>query len=354
MGRTPETFRRRLSLARLFALLGIGFAFPVGGCSFLHEVQNTHYETVQADAQHDTQLAEAEHAKAIEYFSGRSCGGCDFSKAEEHLQKALVADVTFGPAHNTLGMLYLKQRKLYLAAWEFEYANKLMPERFEPIYNLALVYEAADKLDRAIEYASMAFSLAPRNPDVLEILIRTRMRNGESIEEVKPLVKEVLFYETRPPWICWAKEQLSRAPETPSRKPAFPPPAPGEAPPPEPLLRQGSEPPAPQDAPPPKIARPILPGQATTSIGPLRPDLFLDVGQSDSQSVTKPDTPPNQPLLISTGPNAQSRQIRQDDLQPAGASQTTGPNSSSEGGPSLPNADTSGHATVAPEIPETP
>ncbi len=119
-----------------------------------------------------------------------------------------MADVTYGPAHNTLGMLYLKQHKLYLAAWEFEYANKQMPERFEPLYNLALVYEAADKLDRAIEYASMAFSIAPRNADVMETLIRTRLRNGESIEEVRPLVKEVLFYETRPSWVCWAKEQL--------------------------------------------------------------------------------------------------------------------------------------------------
>ena len=49
---------------------------------------------------------------------GRTCGGsCDLAKAQEYLQKALVADVTYGPAHNTLGMLYLKQRRLYLAAW---------------------------------------------------------------------------------------------------------------------------------------------------------------------------------------------------------------------------------------------
>ena len=330
-------------------------ALVASGCAALQETKATHYETVQADGQHDTQTAEAEHAKAIEYLSGQKCGGCNFVNAEEHLQKALVADVTYGPAHNTLGMLYLKQRRLYLAAWEFEYANKLMPERFEPIFNLALVYESADRLDRAIEYASMAFSMAPRNPDVLETLIRTRLRNGDPIEEVRPLMKEVLFYETRANWVCWAKEQLSRA-ENPGRHPPFAPPAPGEAPPPEPLLKHRSEPPLPEDAPtqPPKVARPILPDRATSSMGPVRDGLFLEAAQSEPSTTAKSDTSANQPLLIS------GRRLptgRQSDAAPSSSPETlptTGTDPSSPNGPQLSDPNDSQGAKITPQFPEPP
>jgi hypothetical protein len=31
-----------------------------------------------------------------------------------------------GPAHNNLGIVYYRQKKYYLAAWEFQYAAKLM------------------------------------------------------------------------------------------------------------------------------------------------------------------------------------------------------------------------------------
>jgi Tfp pilus assembly protein PilF len=356
MCRISERLGRRLLAARLAVHIAVCAALVASGCAALRETKTTHYETVQADGQHDTQTAEAEHAKAIEYLSGQKCGGCDFVKAEEHLQKALVADVTYGPAHNTLGMLYLKQRRLYLAAWEFEYANKLMPERFEPIFNLALVYESADKLDRAIEYSSMAFSMAPRNPDVLETLIRTRLRNGDPIEEVRPLMKEVLFYETRANWVCWAKEQLSRAPENPGRHPPFPPPAPGEVPPPEPLLKHRLEPPLPEDAPtqPPKVARPILPDRATSSMGPVRDGLFLEAAQSEPSTTAKSDTPANQPLLISGRRLLTDRQSDAAGSSPPETLPAAATDPSSASGPRLSNGDDSQPAKIAPQFPDRP
>jgi hypothetical protein len=354
MCRISERLGRRFSAARLAMHTTMCIALVASGCAALRETKATHYETVQADGQHDTQTAEAEHAKAIEYLSGQKCSGCDFVKAEEHLQKALVADVTYGPAHNTLGMLYLKQRRLYLAAWEFEYANKLMPERFEPIFNLALVYESADKLDRAIEYASMAFSISPRNPDVLETLIRTRMRNGDPIEEVRPLMKEVLFYETRANWVCWAKEQLSRAPENPGRNSQFVPPAPGEVPPPEPLLKHRSEPHSPDDAPtqPPKVARPILPDRATSSTDPVRDGLFLQAAQSDPLATAKSDTPANQPLLISGRRLAAARQSDSATSSRPETLPTAGTDPSSPNGPQLSDPNESQAAKITPKFPD--
>jgi hypothetical protein len=357
MSRISPRLGRRSSAARLAVHLAVCTALVASGCAALHETKDTHYETVQADGQHDTQTAEVEHNKAIDYFCGRTCSGArDLCKAEEHLQKALLADVTYGPAHNTLGMLYQKQRKLYLAAWEFEYANKLMPERFEPLYNLALVYEAADKLDRAIEYASMAFSIAPRNADVMETLIRTRIRNGDPIEEVRPLIKEVLFYETRANWVCWAKEQLSRAPETLGHNSPFAPPAPGEVPPPEPLLRKGADPPAPQDAPTqaPKVARPILPDRATSSTGPVRDGLFLEAAQTEGPVIPKSDTPSNQPLLISSRPLPSARQSDGGASTQSGPAPVAGSDASSASDSPRPNDDASEGAKISPQFPETP
>ena len=337
MCRTSERLGRRRSAARLVVPATVCVALAAGGCATFRATEKTHYETVQADAQHDTQLAEAEHAKAIDYLSGHSCGGaCDLVKAEEHLQQALVADVTYGPAHNTLGMLYLKQRKLYLAAWEFEYANKLMPERFEPLFNLALVYESADKLDRAIEYASMAFSMDPRNPNVLETLIRTRLRNGDPVEEVRPLIQVVLFYESRPAWVCWATEQLMAAClKIPAAKRHF---APSrlhgrEVPPPEPLLKQCADPQL-HDSPaqPPKVARPNLLDRATSSTWPPCCDgaLLSEAAQSDSSAAAKPDTPLNQPLLISGRPPSQVRQADADQTSAGSRPQESAPTQRSD------------------------
>jgi hypothetical protein len=279
-------------------ILGVSLG-AVSGCNSFHETHQPQYETVQADPRHETAVAEAEHAQALKFLNGTSiCKECNPAKAEEHLQKALVADATYGPAHNTLGMLYLRQRRLYLAAWEFEYAQKLMPERFEPLYNLGLVYEAADKLDRAIEFYSMAFSISPRTPDVLESLARARLRNGETIANVRPLLKEILFYESRPFWVCWAKDRLGLAPEETAQDdvPAAPLPA-GDRrsnnshkrpPAPEPPLPDESSGPAP------KVAAPNPVNQLSSTAG-VRNDVFSELDQPAST-----DAPASAPLAIAS------------------------------------------------------
>src|ERR1051326_6844899 len=62
-------------------------------------------------------------------------------KAEQLLQSAVKADPFNGPAHNDLGVLYLRQSKLYEAASEFELARKLMPGNPDPRLNLGLTFE---------------------------------------------------------------------------------------------------------------------------------------------------------------------------------------------------------------------
>jgi Tfp pilus assembly protein PilF len=53
----------------------------------------------------------------------------DLTGAEREIRAAIAADPTFGPAHNNLGLIYFKQKKLYLAAQEFSDASGLMSNR---------------------------------------------------------------------------------------------------------------------------------------------------------------------------------------------------------------------------------
>jgi Tfp pilus assembly protein PilF len=262
------------------------------GCHVFERPQPAHYETVKPDPQHDTKLAEEEHKKSLKLFDSACSIPCrNWSKAEGHLQKALIADVAYGPAHNTLGMLYLAQRKLYLAAWEFEYAAKLMPERHEPIYNLGLLYESADKLAEAIEHYSRAFSMEPRNPDVLGSLVRARLRNGETVADLRPLLDELLFYESRTDWVAWASDQIALA-KPPHVGPSIPDPgAPTETVPPPP-----ANPPQPRSA---RRHAPLIPLPTEDS------NAVSKVGRSDQGG--RPESLPGTPMPMIIDPATTGR-----------------------------------------------
>ncbi len=71
-------------------------------------------------------------------------------QAEKLLREALVGDLYHGPAHNNLGAAYLKQRKLYEGAGEFEWTSKLMFGHPDPRMNLAFTLERAGRTDETI------------------------------------------------------------------------------------------------------------------------------------------------------------------------------------------------------------
>ena len=195
----------------------------VSGCKLFHREPTPKYQTVPASPQRDTKTSIKEHEKALKLLEDRLGGPKMLAKAEEHLQKALVADVTYGPAHNSLGMLYFQQHQLYLAAWEFEYAARVMPGRVEPLNNLGLVLESGGKLDEAIDAYSQAFVIDSQNPHVLGNLARARLRKGDEFEQVRPLLEELVFYDSRPDWVGWAEEQLGLNPKA-TTEPQTPPP----------------------------------------------------------------------------------------------------------------------------------
>jgi Tfp pilus assembly protein PilF len=173
------------------------------GCARLFRHHELNYQTVSADPNRDTDGAKAENEKAMKALERQR-----LDKAEKHLQQALICDVAYGPAHNNLGQIYFSQAKYYLAAWEFEYAVKLMPERPEPYNNLGLVYEKVGKLNEAIETFDTGLKLQPNNPELLGNLARARIRRGDSPADLQPLLQSLAFIDTRPEWVAWAKHQL--------------------------------------------------------------------------------------------------------------------------------------------------
>jgi Tfp pilus assembly protein PilF len=131
-------------------------------------------------------------------------------EAELAFKAALSADIMCGPAHNNIGKVYFRQNKLYLAAWEFQYALKLMPNQPEPLNNLGLVFEAAGKLNEATESYSKAISLEPDNIHAMGNLARARVRRGDQGADLAELLGQLALRETRPDWLAWERSMLSR------------------------------------------------------------------------------------------------------------------------------------------------
>src|SRR5687767_169946 len=163
------------------------------------------YETVAPAPNRNADAARQQNARAVALMDAG-----DHAGAEAALKAALAADVMCGPAHNNLGKVYFRQGKLYLAAWEFQYAMKLMPNQPEPPNNLGLVFEAAGKLDDAAESYGKAVALEPDNIHALGNLARARVRRGDHDADLRALLEKLVLRETRPDWLAWERGVLSR------------------------------------------------------------------------------------------------------------------------------------------------
>lgn len=184
----------------LILLTAFSFALAAG-CARLSN-ESTVYRTSEKSA-----IADSEAARYHEAAIGLMNQGA-YDAAEQELQNALVADVNYGPAHNTLGKLYYDQQKFYLASWEFEHAAKAMPNRAEPHNNLGLVYESVEKQELAIAAYEVAVALAPQNSNYLGNLIRAKVRRGDLSQELVLQLREFIHLDSRHDWTEWAKLQL--------------------------------------------------------------------------------------------------------------------------------------------------
>jgi Flp pilus assembly protein TadD len=178
-------------------------ALVTGGCSSASHPPSPDYKTLAKDLHRDTDKAKQATNQAVALMKQDK-----YAEAESLLQDALNADVTYGPAHNNLGVVYYHESKFYQAAWEFQYAAKLMPDQPEPCNNLGLVLEAAGKLQEAVTSYDEAVKMAPNNPQYVGNDARARFRRGDRDAKEKELLQRLITIDTRPVWSAWAREKL--------------------------------------------------------------------------------------------------------------------------------------------------
>jgi tetratricopeptide (TPR) repeat protein len=134
----------------------------------------------------------------------------DPAKAEELMHEALRVDLYHGPAHNDLGVLYLRQSKLYEAANEFELARKLMPGNPEPRLNLGLTLEKAGQYKLAFDAYNAALEVSPAHIRTLQAIARLTLRTGSKDDRLAGMLADITLRGETSAWRSWAKEQLSR------------------------------------------------------------------------------------------------------------------------------------------------
>lgn len=131
-------------------------------------------------------------------------------EAEALLREALTADLWHGPAHNNLGVLLLKQDRLYEAAGEFEWARTLLPGHPDPRMNLGFVMERAGKVDDALACYDTALEVFPGHLPTVQALVRLQIRERRTDARTVELLDQVAMRGPDPVWREWALWNLSR------------------------------------------------------------------------------------------------------------------------------------------------
>jgi Tfp pilus assembly protein PilF len=132
----------------------------------------------------------------------------DPAGAETTLCDALSKDLFFGPAHNNLGVVYLKQRKLYEAANEFEWARKLMPGHPDPRVNLAITLELAGRVDEALASYGAALEVYTDYLPAIEGLASLTVRAVKKDERLVGWLDTIALHGESNSWRDWARVQL--------------------------------------------------------------------------------------------------------------------------------------------------
>ncbi len=170
----------------------------LGGCALR---SNSPYGTPRQSDRNPLKAQELTH-QAAELVDS------DPQKAQRLLQEALTADLYHGPAHNNLGVIYLKHGQLYEAANEFEWARKLMPGHPDPRMNLALTLERAGRIDEAMDTYATALEVYANHLPTMQALSRLQLRHGRADDRTKAFLEEIALRGETTQWRDWARNQL--------------------------------------------------------------------------------------------------------------------------------------------------
>jgi len=188
---------------KTIAILTAATAILTTGCNRIGSL-GTDYTTVDRSSARDTASARKHTLTAVKLIEE---GKLD--EAREELKSALAADLFHGPAHNNMGGVHLKQKRYYLAAWEFQYAAKLMPNQAEPRNNLGMVFETVGRLDEAQQWYDKALALEPEEVEIAANLARIHTRKSINNERTRELLAMVVMKDQRSEWVRWARGRLA-------------------------------------------------------------------------------------------------------------------------------------------------
>jgi Tfp pilus assembly protein PilF len=134
----------------------------------------------------------------------------DPEKAEKLLREALTADIFHGPAHNNLGVMFLKKGLLFEAAQEFQWAQKTLPGHPDPRMNLALTMEKAGRTDEALTAYASALEVYDGHIPTLQAMTRLQLKSGRADDKTKAMLEEIALKGETESWRNWARGQLIR------------------------------------------------------------------------------------------------------------------------------------------------
>jgi hypothetical protein len=69
--------------------------------------------------------------------------------------------------------------------------------------------ERVGKLEQAVDAYEMANILCPNHPEVVGNLARVHWCQDKSNMRTRDLLEQLIFIDTRPDWVSWAKEQIA-------------------------------------------------------------------------------------------------------------------------------------------------
>lgn len=197
---TPPRFET-FCVTVLFAVL-----LAASGCESLakKKAANSPYAT-PAESARDPHKAQELTQQAI-----AALDEAKVDEAEQLLREALSADLYHGPAHNNLGVVYLKSNRFYEAANEFEWARKLMPGHPDPRMNLALTLEHVGRIEEALATYETALEVYPNHIGTLQALCRCQLRLGQRDGHTQERLREIALRGESDAWRNWAQMQLAR------------------------------------------------------------------------------------------------------------------------------------------------
>jgi tetratricopeptide (TPR) repeat protein len=193
---------KRISLATLLFVAGI---FGTAACNRSSNESNS----APTDFRRSVELRSRELARGESLVvSGiRKYRNGDFDAAGKDLAEAVVLAPQSAQGWMALGMTEFGRDKYFEAAQAFHKASVLVPDRFEPHYNLAQVLEAAGLAKAAIQEYDRALELAPDDLDTMECLVRCLIVHDIQLDRARTLIDRILTSEIRPQWRQWLARQ---------------------------------------------------------------------------------------------------------------------------------------------------